>query len=333
MDLHGCRRLIRILAFTCCCGGGLITADASRIGQWPPALIAMGRLRSFESTSDTDLLVILSRAAAYVDRFEGSFSTVLMEEHYSQSAHVKTYGSGIATRTLDTERQIESEMLFSWIPQDRKWLDVREVHAVDGSASANGSERLQDILSHPEDRLSRLRHLRDEGARFNIGNIERNFNEPTFVLQFLDRSSQYRFEFERAGETHIHGIPTDKVTFVETFKPSFITGEEARDLLVSGSIWIASRTDDIIRTQLLVRDPTANTAAEVTVDFSYEPRLRMSIPTRMTEHYDQRILVRTKALTGGMTVVTREERIACSASYDQFRRFETSGRLVSPPRQ
>jgi len=35
-------------------------------------------------------------------------------------------------------------------------------------------------------RLTRLRRLRDEGARFNIGQIVRNFSDPSVALQFLD---------------------------------------------------------------------------------------------------------------------------------------------------
>jgi hypothetical protein len=53
------------------------------------------------------------------------------------------------------------------------------------------------------------------------------------------------------------------------------------------------------------------------VEYGPNARLDMWMPMRMSESYVER--------TGNV-----EERIVCTATYSDFRRFETSGRLIAP---
>ena len=66
-----------------------------------------------------------------------------------------------------------------------------------------------------------------------------------------------------------------------------------------------------------------NSSASVTVSYKNDPRLGLLVPEKMMETYE------------GPTVNTftgQEEvnKINCSATYSDFRRFETSGRIVAP---
>ena len=56
--------------------------------------------------------------------------------------------------------------------------------------------------------------------------------------------------------------------------------------------------------------------ASLIVDYQHDPKLAMWVPSRMQEEY----VVRGSAY----------DRIDCVATYSNFRRFETFGRLVTP---
>src|SRR5688500_10499477 len=125
-------------------------------------------------TPAPDLDDLLTRAAAYEQRFEQAFSTIVADEHYEQRR------SGFSPE-LDArprlERAIQSETLFLWIPEEQSWLTARNVQSVDGQPVDDSATRLERLLSDTSaDWVTRVRRLRDEGARFNLGPIQRNFS-------------------------------------------------------------------------------------------------------------------------------------------------------------
>ena len=219
-------------------------------------------------------------------------------------------------------------MLFAWVPERQSWLTVRNVLTVDGAAVPDSKGRLDAAFSLPEPaRLGRLRLLRDEGARFNVGRIYRNFNDPTLVLQFLDAANQSRFAFTVVGAEEANGIDAWKLSFVERSTPTLLQ-TNGSDLLSSGLVWVARSDGTVVRTKLTLKDASANTTADLLVDYGRNPKLGMFVPTRMAETYvQQRVANRaTPGVPSRLGVAT--ERIECVAKYSNFRRFETSGRVV-----
>lgn len=163
------------------------------------------------------------------------------------------------------DRRTRSEMLFLWMPDEAAWLTVRSVQSADGRLVADSQHRLQSVLGdNGTERLTRLRRLLDESARFNLGRIVRNFNYPTLALGYLDPSMQSRFAFTPAGRERVNGIDAWKIE----------------------------------------------------VDYGRDAKLDMWVPTRMHETY----------LQSRSTMIN--EAIDCVATYSNFRRFETSGRIV-----
>ena len=63
--------------------------------------------------------------------------------------------------------------------------------------------------------MGRLRNLRDESARFNIGRLTRNLSDPTLALKVVDPAYQPRFDFTLAGSELINGIAVLKLAFTE----------------------------------------------------------------------------------------------------------------------
>jgi hypothetical protein len=73
------------------------------------------------------LAQVLERVATYLRQFEKDFAIVLSDEDYNQ----KDVVTSDPDRRSVTDRRIRSEMLFSWMPDERSWLTVRNALAVD----------------------------------------------------------------------------------------------------------------------------------------------------------------------------------------------------------
>jgi hypothetical protein len=249
---------------------------------------------------------LLDRAGAYVQRYEERFAVVISDEEYTQRVDGRSYRGPRA-------RTIASEMMFLWLAGEQAWLSVRNVVSVDGRAIGDSRKRLDHLLSASAPvGIAHLRRMRNEGARFNIGTIRRNFNDPMYPLQFLEPEKQPRFSFEPAGHETIDGVETSKVTFDEQASPTFIQ-DGNRSLPTHGIFWIAE-DGAVVRTRLDVRDRLHALSALLLVDYRPEQKLDMLVPMTMHEIY----------LAAGSS----SERVECQARYSSFRRFETAARLV-----
>src|ERR1051326_2924754 len=134
---------------------------------------------------------LLQRAGAYVQRLESDFSTVISDEEYEQKF---VWRSGNAR--AGASRKLTSEMSFMWMPDETTWITIRNVLRLDGAPVADSRERIDAAIADQNaGGSSQLRRLRDEGARFNIGRISRNFSDPMLGLQVLEPTFQPRFTF------------------------------------------------------------------------------------------------------------------------------------------
>ena len=277
------------------------------------ALLLVGRpIAPFvHAADDAAMTQLLSRAGEHVRRFEQDFAVVVSDEDYRQRASGRLYAS-------PRNRRTRAEMLFLWLPEQAGWLTVRNVLSVDGLAVPDSQTRLNDALDDTSGaRITRLRRLLNESARFNLGQIFRNFNFPTLALSYLDPEMQPRFAFTPAGRERVNGVAASKVEFDERTRPTVIQ-ENGTDRFSKGAIWIADRDGAIVRTKLDVRVPLRDTIASVEVDYGRDAKLDMWVPIRMHERY----------LQARATMIN--EAIDCVATYSHFRRFETSGRIVTP---
>lgn len=272
-------------------------------------VLAVVSALSVHAADPPHLVRVLKQAGEYVRRFEHDFAMVISDEDYRQRASGRLHSPRQNRRT-------RSEMLFLWIPEEAAWLTVRSVLTVDGRAVPDSQHRLQNALGdNTTERLTRLRNLLDESARFNLGRIVRNFNYPTLALEYLDPSIQSRFAFTPAGRERVNGIDAWKVAYEERARPTVIRDNGA-DRVSRGAVWIADRDGVVVRTRLEVRVPLLETTAAVDVDYTREAKLDMWVPARMHEHYLQ---------SRAMMI---NESIDCVATYSNFRRFETSARIV-----
>ena len=256
---------------------------------------------------------VLARAGEQVRRFQQDFTLVVSDEDYQQHAGGRYFIGPLHRRT-------RAEMLFLWLPEEAAWLTVRNVLSVDGQDTVGSQNRLNDALAGSGgQRLGRLRELVNESARFNVGRTFRNFNYPTLVLSYLDPAMQPRFAFTLAGRERVRGMDAWKVNYVERTRPTVIQGDGA-DRVSRGTVWIADREGVPVRTRLELKIPRTDSSAwgTVEVDYQRDTKLDMWVPVQMHETYME---------MRGSTVF---ENIGAEATYSNFRRFETSGRVLPP---
>lgn len=261
------------------------------------------------------LKVVLHRAADYVQQFEQTFASIVTDEIYDQEVKPSS-GVPVTAWTFGKaeRRHIRSEMLFIRLPgQGLTWISARNVLEVDGQPVEDSHDRLERAIKGDAAGLAaRLLSVADEGARFNIGRIERNFNDPILPLLFLDAEFQPRFKFKLESDEDVGGVQARKIAFKETERPTVIREVGGKDLDTSGAVWVRANGEAVVvRTQVGARN--SRMSFTIRVDYSRDQKLDMWIPSRMEEHYKY-----PKA----------DEQIDCVAEYTNARRFETSGRIV-----
>jgi len=267
------------------------------------------------ATQPPSLDFALDRASAYVDRFEQNFAQVIGDEDYRQ--HV----TGTMYRRAE-DRRTQSEMLFLWMAPQHDWLTVRNVRNVDGQPIPDSEHKLTSALADTtEAPLSQLRRLRDESARFNIGRTFRNVNYPTMALHVLEAKYRPRFRFTIEDRDRIDGIDTWRIAYDEQQTPTLIQNEHGESLFAHGRLWTSTADGTVLRTTLSVTIPFSQTTMSTEVDYRRDVKLAMWVPGRMRETIVQRAQEPTKK-----SVVS--ERIQCTATYTNYRRFETSGRII-----
>jgi hypothetical protein len=258
--------------------------------------------------AQSDFPGLLARAAAYVDVFQRSFGSIVAEERYEQtmrrapgsnSTSVQRGGGGL-DRTV-----LVSDFLLVQVPGEG-WLPFRDVFERDGKQLRDREERLAKIfLAGSRTAIDQARAIMNEGARYNIGNVDRNINVPTLPLPFLTPLHSQRFAF-KAGkrEESDEGVI---IEFRETARPTFITTTGGRDLPVTGRYWVDEPTGTVLKTELHALDVSVE--AHITVTYQKDSGTGLMVPARMEERYRR----------GRDPVEVRGV-----ATYSRFRRFQVS---------
>jgi hypothetical protein len=256
--------------------------------------VAVSGALLFGAPAGPDVRKVVERAGRWVEQFERDFISVVADEQYDQFAFE---GAGV----VGLHRQLRSELLF-----------LRP-------EAGESCDRLTRALSAGRsDGRTALRRLADESARFNIGELARNFNTPTLALQFLDGAHRDRFRFRLEGTEQISGEDVWRLAYQEREHPTMIQAN-FRDTELIGRIWIGASDGAIVRTRLeLTAKPRAGLSGlrtVITVEYAPDEKLNRLVPASMQEDYLE---------AGG------DHRVTGNAVYSNYRVFETSARVVSP---
>jgi hypothetical protein len=251
---------------------------------------------------------VLSRLDRYLLQYERTLASVVAEEQYSQSLIV---GWQLATPKVTQRRFLVSDYALARAPGGQTWTGLRDTFEVDGRPVRDREERLMALLSSGSPESSaQARRIAAENARYNIGEevAVRNINVPTVALDLVHPVNRERFSFSLSGEETIDGVPTWRLAYRERSSPTLIRDPEGRDRRAAGSLWLDPSTGEVHQTTLRWDGtPTGS----ITVTYARDANIGALVPVQMLEQYRR-----------GATAMEGE------ATYTNYRRFQTSGRLV-----
>ena len=266
------------------------------------ALIALGDTRSPAAQAEVGSLV--DRVAAYVETFQRDFGSMVAEERYEQAIR-QTPGPTRSSRGVSGPLQtvLRSDFLLVQVPGEG-WLPFRDVFERDGAPVRDREERLSALfLSGSAASLDQAKKIMDEGARYNIGNVQRNINVPTLPLPFVTPLLRHRFAFT-VGKRDADGVV---LSYRETGRPTFIATTAGRNLPVEGRYWVDPDNGVVRKTELLAADTDVN--ARITVTYQLDTGTGLWVPARMEERYRG---------------ARDSNEVRGTATYTRFRRFQVN---------
>jgi hypothetical protein len=260
-------------------------------GVEPPVLLAQER-------------GLLDRVSSYVADFQERFGSVVAEERYEQRIRRFIGASASSSNTRLGETVLVSDFLLVQVPGEG-WLPFRDVFERDGAKVRDREDRLSALFLNGSARsaFEQAKRIMDEGARYNIGNIQRNINQPTLALGFASQQHRTRFDFKEAGREGDDTV----LEFKEMTRPTFVSTTNGRDLPVTGKFWVDAASGVIRRSELQAVDTGLN--ARIVVTYQQDATLGMWVPARMEERYRR-----------GRDSVE----VVGTATYSRFRRFQVS---------
>lgn len=280
-----------------------------------PGFVILAALWAQASVDQPKLGQVIERIGRYVDHYGDRLSVIVGVERYDQQQS-----------DPPAERQLVSEIAF--VPVRGDWLVYRDVFEVDGKQVGDRTDRLRKLLvESPQAGLEQARRIADESARYNLGPVQRNLNTPTMCLFAMRSENLDRFKFRKEGEERIADEDVWKIRFEEKHRPTIVRTPEGRDLPMAGNLWVRPSDGAVVKTGMAIpffigKVPSR---ASVTVAYAIDARLKTLLPVTMDERYGGEL-----AEAGGERVTAAATTIACRAAYSDFKKFETSSRLVIP---
>jgi hypothetical protein len=252
-----------------------------------------------------DLDTVIRRATDYVSRYEAELGNLIGTEEYLQNAILMDNSTPprVAQRM---QRRTSSDFLI--IQVGTEWAAVRKVNRVDGGKVKEKSISFEDAFDDsPAANSKRLQEMRIESTEYNLGNVRRDINLPTFALQVLRRVEVPRFSFERVGTAKLNGLQTWKIRFRETSGQSLVVAANGAMLYSGGMLWIEPDTGRVIQTEFELDNSYSvpHVKARILVTYNVGRKTQLLVPEIMTERYESTYTV-----------------VECRADYSNFRPFE-----------
>ena len=285
-----------------------IGGSAYLLASFPPAgLLAMPGLGPPQKHKAIERL-----AAEYVSGYQQELTAIVADERYTQQVKGELQEPGVRFRSTSGE-------VFFIFTAARGWMAIRDVLTVDGVPAPERTHVREILRTLPAMEVGA--RMRSYNARFNIGPVVRDINEPTLALLSLDAGHRARFRFSAKDREVRGGRELVRLRFQERDRPTLIRGIGGGtpvfmkgELLVeasNGRIWESRLTATVDRIDV-----------ELTTEYSLDERLGLMVPAVFRERY-----LRERERDEREKEVADFEEIHCEASYSNFRRFEVSARL------
>jgi len=277
------------------------------IGRWTAGLLACATAGTAvlpaqqpdrASAPDTSPKAVLAKAAAYVTEYQTAWKYLIADEVNIQLV------SGEEGQAL-ARRQTSGDFFLSYVQAEGRWLSVRDVAAVDG-VPVQDREDLRELLRLGSyARIGRM--VADRNARYNVGGIQRNFNDPMLAMVILSDRHRDRFRFKRAGVVTTAGASLVTLTFTEQDRPTLVRGADGSPVPASGVLVIEADTGRLRRSTITMK--AGSITASLTAVFDRNDPLDLWLPSTLTERYEG-------------TVRGRRELVTVESTYTNYRKFD-----------
>lgn len=259
----------------------------------------------FPAAQPADLDAVLEKLDSYLEKYESELSAVVADEELIQET------DGRLGRRMT--RRLHSEIAFVRLPAGLEWMGFRNVQRLDGRPLI-GVKPLGELLATTSaDALQQAGILVNESAKYNLGN-PRTTNMPNLPLELLSRKYRHRYETSHKGISKLHGHATEEVELVEIGEKPIIYNE-GRQLKTRVRAWIDASSGAVWRAEVEMRVPgDSRNPTWLRVDFARDKGLQFMVPVTMRERFNW-------VADTGTSVAT----------YTNFRRFQTSARIVPQP--
>ena len=264
---------------------------------------------------------LTDRVSAYAERFGREFEGVVAAEHYVQVIRPWTgeppARPDVSPREALARRALHSDLLLVF-DADGPWHLHRDVIGVDGTPVGDRMRRLHSLFLDPGvTTRERLGRMTAESARYNLGDITRTLNIPTFPLIVVHPAHRDRFRLRVRGSRRQDGTIIRELTFDETRRPTVVRASDGRDVPLRGRLLVDETTGEFIHARL---DPEPREVrSRIEVWFARVPGLSLRVPVRMWEWYRVQGVIRDgrDAHAPGF----QGAYIEALASYSSFRRY------------
>lgn len=248
---------------------------------------------------------VVDAARGYLRQYRDALRYVLADERTEQVQY--RADRRVAARTLT------GEFFLTFLEADRRWMAIHDVATVDGARVDDGGDLVRLLRDAPVRDVGA--RLAARNARFNLGGIRRNFNEPTLALLVLepDRRDRVRFSLARADDGDAGADPSlVTLRFEERGRPTIVSSMRGGPVPARGELVVEAATGAVRRTTMAFdEDPVI---ARLVTDYARDPRLDLWLPVRFSERYERR-------------AGDDSESVVVESAYSNYRRFETDGRL------
>lgn len=267
-------------------------------------IVAAGVLTSAASAPQTLTVPdVLERVAGYLGVFEKDYARLIADERYKQTLKQKRV-LRLSDKTATETREIRSDILAAPDTGSR-WLSFRDVYSVDGRPVRDRDARLETLFAGAgANRFVEARRIADEGARFNLGTLSRNINQPSMPLTFMTSENRARSAFRIARHETVAGVDAVVIDFEETARPTLVKSGP-RNVPATGSFWIEPLTGRVLKASIKISSNLFDMDMRVT--FGFVEKLKMWVPVEMTD-----------------TASNALETVTGLAVYTNYRRFDTS---------
>jgi hypothetical protein len=259
---------------------------------------------------------VIARLDQYLAAYEPKLSELIADETMLQEvrgtvSQASRSDASRGPRPFRLRREIESEVAFIALPENAGWLGFRHVKAVNNKPVALGDSSLTASLRSPG--FDMARSLLNASAHHNLG-LPRTTNLPNLPLEFLHQRNRRRLLPRADGRERVRGVDTVRLLFLERMTPTLIKNPNGSDMPSVVRAWVDPRNGRLLRAEVTTfTSPEAKEFENrVRVEFGDSKALGLLVPLEMREVFP----------------VERPATGAGDATYSNFRRFQTSARIV-----